>query len=132
MHEQHPIDRRVGERQGEIIRQRRQAGPQRGPFDHALRGRHEGEAAFRFFAEQAQIGGRVADAEDAQAARIGKARPYPPAHEAPRHVAEALRVEIAEIDHIKRHGAKLTQIAPRRRSKETKPPPLVFAASFDR
>ena len=46
--------------------------PCRRPFHHALRRRHEGEAALGLLAEQPEIGRRIADADDAHG-RAGRA-----------------------------------------------------------
>ena len=106
MHEQHAVDRGIGERQVELVDERREARAHRGPFHHALRRRHEGEAAFRLLAKEAEIGRRIADARDAHPARVGKARADAAADEAPRHHAQALGIEIAQVDDVDGHGAQ--------------------------
>jgi hypothetical protein len=68
-----------------------------------LHGWHEGEAAFRFFPKEAEIGTGVADPEDAQASHIREARPDATAYEAARHNAEALGVKIPQVDDINGH-----------------------------
>ena len=73
MHQQHAIDRGIRQRQLELVDQRRQRRPRGRPFHHALRRRHEGEAALGLLAEQAEIGRGIADAEHALAARVDPA-----------------------------------------------------------
>src|SRR5262249_34793955 len=80
-----------------------------GPFQHALGRRHEGDAAFRIFTKKSEIGRRIADAEDALALRIGPALPDAAIDQLPRHGAEALRIEITEIDDVDAHGSNLTR-----------------------
>ena len=106
MHEQHAIDRGIGERQLELVDQRGETGPVGRPFHHPLHRRHEGQAALRLLAKQPEIGRRIADPEHAHAAGIGKALADAAADEAPRHDAEALGIEIAQIDDVDGHGAK--------------------------
>src|SRR5262245_52145968 len=110
MHEQHAIDRGIRERQFELIDQGGEAGPGARPFYHPLHRRHEGEAALRLLAEQAEIGRRIADPEHAHAAGIGKALADAAANEAPRHDAEALGIEIAQIDDVDGHGIRVAWI----------------------
>ena len=107
MHQQHAIDRRVRQRQLELVDQRRQRRLRGRPFHHALRGRHEGQATLGLLAEQPEIGRGVADAEDALSARIDPALADAAADEMPRHGAEPLAVEIAQIDDVDGHGAIL-------------------------
>ena len=104
MHQQHAIDRGIRQRQFELVDQRRERRPRGRPFHHALRRRHEGEAALGLLAEQPEIGRGVADAEHAQPARIGPALADAAADEMPRHGAEPLGVEIAQIDDVDGHG----------------------------
>src|SRR5262249_12671133 len=78
----------------------------RGPFHHALRGRHEGEATLRFLTKEAEIRGWIPDAEHAQAMQIGPAHADAAADEATRHHPEHLAIEIAQIDDVERHGGK--------------------------
>ena len=84
------------------------AGRARRPAHHALRRRHQGEAALGLLAEQAEIGRRIADAQDPQCAGVLPARANAAADEAPRHDAEALGVEIAQVDDI--HEGKIARI----------------------
>ncbi len=111
VHQQHAVDRRILQRQIELVDQRGQARPLRRPPHHPLHGRHEGEAPLRLLAEQSEIGRRVADAEHADAAGIGKARTDAAADEAPRRHAQPLGVEIAQIDDVDGHGAKIARIS---------------------
>src|SRR5213079_331745 len=69
--------------------------------------RHEGEAAFGILAKQAEIGRRVTEPEHPLPGRIGPARPDAAVDQLPRHDAEALRIEIAEIDDVDGHGHNL-------------------------
>ena len=107
MHQQHAIDRRVGQRQFDLVDQRRQRRPRGRPFHHALRRRHEGEAALGLLAEQAEIGRGVADAEHALAGVSRHSAADAAADEAARHHAEPLAVEIAQIDDVDRHGCEM-------------------------
>ena len=107
MHQQHAVDGGVRQRQLELVDQRRKRRPRGRPFHHALRRRHEGEAALGLLAEQAEIGRRVADAEHAQPAGVAPAPADAAADEMPRHRAEPLGVEIAQIDDVDGHGAEL-------------------------
>jgi hypothetical protein len=107
MHEQHAIHRAVRQRQFEFVNQRGKRRPRRRPFHHALCGRHEREAPFRLFAEQAEIGCRIADAEHTLLAQIGPTLADAVADEMTRHRAEPLAVEIAQIDDVDGHAAIL-------------------------
>ena len=105
MHQQHAIDRGVGQRQFELVDQRRQRRPRGRPFHHALRRRHEGEAALGLLAEQPEIGRGVADAEDAHVrAYRSSARRMPRPTKWRATDAEPLGVEIAQIDDVDGHG----------------------------
>src|SRR5262249_31740740 len=83
MHEEHAIDRGIGERQLELIDEGGETGPVGRPFHHPLHRRHEGEAAFRLLAKEPEIRRRIAHPEYAHAARVGKALAYAAPHEAP-------------------------------------------------
>ena len=72
MDEQDAIDRGIRQRQREFIDQRRQRRPRGRPFQHALRRRHEGDAAFGVLAEQAEIGRRIAEPEHPLARAFGQ------------------------------------------------------------
>src|SRR5262249_5687123 len=76
---------------------------------HALRRRHEGEAAFRLLAKQTEIGRRIADAEHAQAAGVGEAGANAAADETSGDDAKALGIEIAQVDDVVGHGAKIAR-----------------------
>ena len=104
MHQQHAIDGGVRQRQFKLIDQRRQRRLRGRPFHHALRRRHEGEATLGLLAEQPEIGRGVADAEDALSTRIDPAPADAAADEMPRHRAEPLAIEIAQIDDVDGHG----------------------------
>src|ERR1035437_9407826 len=76
--------------------------------------RHEGDAARAVFAEKSEIGGGIAEAEHALALRVRPAHMNAAIDQPPRHDAEALRIEIAEVDDIKGHELNLTRCrAPR-------------------
>jgi hypothetical protein len=109
VHQQHPIDRGILQRQVELVDQRRQARPLRRPLHHALRRRHEGEAALRLLPEQSEIGRRVADAEHAHATGIIEPDTDAAADESPRNHAEALGVEIAQVDDVNGHARNLSR-----------------------
>ena len=107
MHEQHAVDGAVAQRQVELVDQRGQGRPGRGPFHHPLRRRHEGEAAFRLFAKEPEIGSRIADAEHLHAAGVGEPGANATSDEAPGDHAKALGIEIAQIDDVVGHGTKI-------------------------
>jgi hypothetical protein len=69
-----------------------------------LRGRHEGEAAFRFLPEQAKVRRRVTDAGNAQPARIGPARADAAADEAACNRSQGLSIEVAQVDDVEKQG----------------------------
>jgi hypothetical protein len=102
------VDRAVGQRQFVLVHQRGQSRPRGRPFHHALPGRHEGEAAFGLLAEQAEIGRGVADAEHALAGGIPPQSANAAADETTGHHAQALAVEIAQVNDVDRHGLKLS------------------------
>ncbi len=110
MHEQYAVDRGIGERQIKLVDQRREARPVGRPVQHALHRRHEGEATLRLLPEQAEIRGRIADAEHAHAARVVEALTDAAADETTRHGAELLGVEIAQIDDIDGHLGRVAWI----------------------
>ena len=107
MHQQYAVDRGVGQRQLVLVHQGGERRTIRGPFHHALRGRHEGETALRFVAKQPEVRGGIADPQHAQAVQIGPARADAAADEPACHHAERLAVEIAQIDDVERHGQSL-------------------------
>ena len=114
MHQQHAIDRGIRQRQLELIDQRRQRGLARRPFHHALRGRHEGEACAR----PPRGTGRDRASHSRCRARAGRGvspqrAADAAADEMPRHRAEPLDVEIAQIDDVDGHGANCTMNARR-------------------
>ncbi len=111
MHQHHPVDRGIGERQFILVDQRGERGPGGRPFHHALACRHEGEAAFGLLAEKAEIGRRIADADHALAGGIAPQLADAAANEAAGHHAQALAVKIAQIDDIDRHAVKLSRSA---------------------
>src|SRR5260370_5041230 len=78
------------------------------PFQNPLCRRHEGDAALRVLANQAKIGGGIAEAEHPLALRVRPARMNAAIDQPPRHDAEALRIEIAEIDDIDGHEFNVT------------------------
>src|SRR4029079_17230372 len=84
--------------------QRRQSRSCGRPFHHALSGWHESQATLRLLAEQPEIGRGVADAEDALPTRVDPAPADAAADEMPRHRAEPLAIEVAQIDDIDGHG----------------------------
>src|SRR5690349_19213746 len=107
MHEQHAIDCAVRQRHFLFVDQSGEARAIRGPFHDALCARHESEAALSLLAEQAEIGRDIADAEHALAAHVTPAAADAAADETARHHAEVLAVEVAQVDHVYRHGGKL-------------------------
>ena len=116
MHEQHAVDRRVGERQVVFLDQCRERRLRRRPAHHALRRRHQRKAPFRLFTKQAQIGCGIADPEHALAGGVGPMRADAAADEPARHDAQPLSIEIAQIDNV--HGRKLPRILPSFRGRE--------------
>src|SRR5258705_276054 len=70
MNQQDAVDRGIGQRQRKFIDQCCQRRPRGRPFQHALRRRHEGDAALAVLAKQAEIGGRIAKAEYPLALRV--------------------------------------------------------------
>ena len=110
VHEQHPIDRGIGERQFELVDERGEAGPVGRPFHHPLHRRHEGEATLGLLAKETEIGRGIAHSQHAHAARVGKAPANAAADEAAGHDAEALGVEIAQVDDVDGHAAKVAWI----------------------
>ena len=114
MHQEYPIDGGIGERQLELIDEGGKTGPVGRPFHHPLHRRHEGEAAFRLLAKEPEVRRRVAHPEHAHAARVGKALANAAPDEAPGDDAEALGIEIAQIDDINRHGNRVAWISFRR------------------
>src|SRR5262249_5716673 len=64
----------------------------------------------RLLAKEPEIGRRIAHPEHAHAARVGKALANAAPDEAPGDDAEALGIEIAQIDDIDRHGHKVAWI----------------------
>ena len=105
MHQKHSVDRRIGEWQIELFDQCGERRARRGPFHYALRSRHEREAPLGFLAEQPEIRCRIANAHDAQPARIRPAGADTAAHKAARNRAQRLSVEVAQIDDIEKQGA---------------------------
>ena len=95
VHQQHAIDRAVGQGQFILVDQRRKRRTRGRPFHHALSGRHEGEAAFGFLAEQAEIRRGVADAKHTHTGGIAPQSANTAADESARHHAEALAVKVA-------------------------------------
>src|ERR1700692_2769332 len=71
-------------------------------------------ASAGLLAEQAQIGRRIADAQDSERVGVLPARTNAAADKAPGHDAEVLGVEIAQVDHI--HEDKIARIGLRFRS----------------
>ena len=110
MHQEHPIDGGIGEGQLELIDEGGKPGPVGRPFHHPLHRRHEGEAAFRLLAKEPEVRRRVAHPEHAHAARVGKALANAAPDEAPGDDAEALGIEIAQVDDIDRHGNRVAWI----------------------
>ena len=104
MDQQHAIDRGIGQRQFRLVDQRREPGPVRRPFHHALRGRHEGQATLRILAENPEIRGGVADTGDPLAAHLVPMRADAVADKAPGHDPERLRVEIPQVHDVDEHG----------------------------
>ena len=100
MHQQDAVDRGIRQRHTKIVDQGRQRRPRRRPFQHALRRRHEGDAALAVLAEQPEIGRRIAEAEHALALPRRPSRANAAIDQLPRHDAEALRIEVAEVDDI--------------------------------
>jgi len=111
MNEEHPVDLGIGERHLQLIDQGGKTGPVGRPFHHPLRGRHEGEAAFRLLAKQAEIRRRITHSQHAHAAGIGEALADAAADKAAGHDAEALGIEVAQIDDIDGHGKTVARIA---------------------
>ncbi len=105
MDQQHAIDRGVGQRQFVFLDQSGKSRAGRRPTNDTLRGRHHGKAAFRLVAEQAEIGRRIADAEDAQPVGIVPPHTDAVADKAAGHDAKLLAIKIAQVDHI--HDGKL-------------------------
>jgi hypothetical protein len=103
VHEQDAVDRRIRQRQFGFVDESRERRPLGRPFHHPLRRRHEGEAALRVLTKQAEIRGRIADAEDAQPLAAVPQASDADADEASRHLAERVDVEAAEIDDVERH-----------------------------
>src|ERR1700694_3467196 len=106
---QDAVDGGIRQRQRKLIDQCCEGWARRRPLQHALRGRHEGDAALRVLAKQAEIRGGIAQAEHPLAtggrpARMNAAIDQPPCHD-----TEALRIEIAEVDDIDGHGHNLTR-----------------------
>ncbi|MGY4500140.1 glyoxylase-like metal-dependent hydrolase (beta-lactamase superfamily II) [Bradyrhizobium sp. GM24.11] len=108
MDQQDAVDRGVGKRQRELVDQRGQRGPPRGPFQHALRRRHEGDTAFRILAEQPQIGRGIADAEHTLALGIRPALPNAAIDHLPCHDAEAPGIKLAKVDDVDGHDGNVT------------------------
>src|SRR6476660_1298032 len=107
MDHQHAVDGGIRQRQGKFIDQRCEGWPRRRPLQHALRGRHEGDAALRFLAKQAEIRRGIAKAEHPMAIGGRPARMNAAIDQSPRHDTEALRIEITEVDDIDGHGPNL-------------------------
>src|ERR1700753_824564 len=101
--------RATRQRQREFVDQSGQRRPRGRPFQHALRRRHKGDAALAILAEQAEIGRGVADAEHPLTLGIRPARLDAAIDQPPRHDAEALRIEIAEVDHVDGHVSNLSR-----------------------
>jgi len=100
VHEENTIDRRIGKRQFEFIHQRDECRSRRRPFDHALCCGHEGKAAFRVLAKQAEVRRRVADAQHPQSGASGPQSANAAADEPPRYRSKRVSIEIAKIDDI--------------------------------
>ena len=82
----------------------RRRGQARGrPIHDALLGRHEGEHAHGFLAENLEIGRRVADTEDRIAGAVGKTLPHNFVNDSPRDLAQGRAVEGTKVDDIDRH-----------------------------
>src|SRR6266436_1747893 len=109
MNQQDAVDRGIRQRQRKFIDQCRERRPRGRPFQHALRRRHEGDAALAVLAKQAEIGRGIAEAEYPLALRVRPARMDAAIDQPPRHDAEALRIEIAEIDDIDGHALNVTR-----------------------
>jgi hypothetical protein len=106
--EEDAIDRGIRQRHRKFIDQGGERRTRGRPFQHALRRRHEGDTALGVLAEQAEIRRRIADAEHPLTLNIRPARMNAAIDQPPRHDAEALRIEIAEIDDIDGHALNLT------------------------
>jgi hypothetical protein len=100
MDEQHAIDRSIRQRQIKLVDERRQRRSRGRPLQHALRRWHEGQATLRLLAEQSEVRGCIADAQNPHASGIGKARANAAPDEAPRRYAQALGIEIAQVDYV--------------------------------
>src|SRR5262245_31785191 len=100
MHEQDAVERRFRQWQRKLVDQRSKRRPPGRPFQHALCGRHEGNAALAVVAEQAEIGRGIAEAKHALALRMRPTGLDAAIDQPPRHDSEALRIEIAEVDNV--------------------------------
>ena len=103
MHQQHAVDREILQRQLAFLGERHGVGPVLRPGEHALRGRHHRDDALRLLAKRLEVGGGIAEAEQPHAAQVRPDQPDAAADHAPRHLAEAGRVEIPEIDDVDMH-----------------------------
>ena len=103
MDQQDAVDGGIRQRQRILIDEGCESRPRRGPFQHALRRRHEGDAALGVFPEQSEIGRGITDAEHALTVRTGPSRVDAAIDQFPRHDAEAPRIEVAQIDDIDAH-----------------------------
>jgi hypothetical protein len=110
VHEQHSVNGGIAERHLQFVDQGGKGGPVARPFHHPLRRGHEGEAAFRLLAKETEIGRRIADPQQAHPARICEALANAASDKPTRHDAEALGIEIAQIDDIDGHGKTVAWI----------------------
>src|SRR4029079_16613394 len=68
--------------------------------------RHERQAPFGLLAKQAEIGRGVAETDEPQPGSVGPPSPDAPSDEMPRHRAQPVGVEIAQVDNVDGHGGK--------------------------
>ncbi len=105
VHEQHPVDRGIGAAASRIRRPARRGraasvGHFTTPCAAGMKARQRSASS----RNRPRYGRRIADPEHAHAARIGEALANAASDETARDDAEALGVEIAQIDDIDRHG----------------------------
>jgi len=93
MNNERPVDAGVRQRHRGSFHKRRRGQARRRPIHDALLGRHEGEHAHGFLAENLEIGRRVAGTEDRIAGAVGKALPHDFVNDTPRDLAQRRAVE---------------------------------------
>jgi hypothetical protein len=119
MDNERPVDAGIRQRHRGYFDKRRRGQTRGRPIHDALLGRHEGEHAHGFLAENLEIGRRVTDAEDRIAGTVGKTLPHDIVNDTSCDLAQGGAVEGTKVDDVDWHGvsAGLDNPLPGRKNK---------------